>query len=60
MNEKEELLEPETVARILDCTPEEVIQLARSGELKATKMGKHWKFRRADVTAFKGHQEQSE
>jgi len=60
MNENEELLEPKTVARILNCTPEEVIQLARSGELKATRMGKHWRFRRADVTAYKGHEERSD
>ena len=53
MNEKEELLEPETVARILDCTPDEVIQLARSRGLKAAKMGRLWKFRRADVLAHK-------
>jgi excisionase family DNA binding protein len=53
MSEKEEFLEPETVAGILDRTPEEVIQLARSGELKATKMGRLWKFRPADVMAYK-------
>ena len=53
MNEKEELLEPETVARILGCTPDEAIRLARSGELKAAKMGRLWKYRRADVMAFK-------
>ena len=60
MNEKEELLEPKTVARILDSTPDEVIQLARRGELKATKMGRVWRYRRADVMAFKRKQENSE
>jgi len=60
MNEKEELLEPETVARILDCTPDEVIQLARSRGLKAAKMGRLWKCRRADVMAFKREQKNSE
>jgi excisionase family DNA binding protein len=57
MSEKEEFLEPETVARILDLTPDEVIQLARSGELKATKMGRFWKYRRADVMAFKARKD---
>jgi hypothetical protein len=50
MNEKEELLEPETIARILDCTPEEVLQLARRGELKATLQ---------DVMAYNPLQEES-
>jgi excisionase family DNA binding protein len=56
MSEKEELIEPETVARILDCTPEEVIQLARNGELRATRMGRLWRFRLQDVVAHKSPQ----
>ena len=52
-NKGEELLTTRGVAIILDCTPDEVITLARTGKIRATKHGKYWKFCRKDMTAYK-------
>jgi len=51
--EEEELLDSKDVVRILDMGPDEVIELAREGKLKATKPGRFWKFRSRDATAYK-------
>ena len=41
------------VAYILDCTPNDVIHLARKGQLPAVKHGRFWKFYRSDVMVYK-------
>ena len=38
-------------------SPDDVIELARKGKLKATKTGRFWRFRLEDVTAYKRRQE---
>jgi excisionase family DNA binding protein len=48
------------VAYILDCTPDDVIDLARKGQLPAVKHGKFWKFSRADVMVYKRLKEKGE
>ena len=50
---KEEPLRSWQVAHILDCSPDDVIALARKGRLKATKSGRFWRFRFIDVMEYK-------
>ena len=47
------LLRSKDVAHILDCSPDEVVELAKAGKLKAEKRGRLWQFRRTDVMAYK-------
>jgi len=47
------VLRSRDVAHILDCSPDEVIELAQRGKLKATKEGRFWKYCPADVVAYK-------
>ena len=53
MAEKVQFLNSRDVAYILDCSPEDVIDLARREKLKAVKQGHYWRFRLADVQAYK-------
>ena len=53
MAKKEQFLNSRDVAYILDCSPEDVIDLARRGRLKAIKEGRYWRFRLADVEVYK-------
>ena len=48
----EYVLNSDEVAHILDRTPHDVTELARKGKLRAKRMGRVWKFRRRDVTAY--------
>jgi len=57
MKTKEKLLKTRDVAWILDCSPDDVNALARSEKLKAFKQGRNWRFREADVIAFKKRME---
>ena len=41
------------VAQILGCSPDDVVELARRGKLKAIKVGKFWKFHSLSVEAYK-------
>jgi len=41
-----------------NCSPDEVIELAQCRKLKATKEGRFWKYRPADVVAYKKSVEQ--
>jgi len=41
------------VAHILDLSPDEVSELAQTKKLKATKVGRLWRFRLADVMSYK-------
>jgi len=53
MARNEKLLRSKDVAHILDCSPDDVIALARNERLPAIKVGRFWKFRYADVAAYK-------
>ena len=57
MKPKEKLLKSKEVAWILDCSPDDVILLARKGKLKASRQGRFWRFKQADVVAFKKRME---
>ncbi|MEW5980173.1 MAG: helix-turn-helix domain-containing protein [Acidobacteriota bacterium] len=49
MEAKGKDLKSKEVAHILDCSPDEVIDMARKGTLKALKEGRYWRVREADV-----------
>jgi excisionase family DNA binding protein len=49
----EALLRSKDVAHILDCSPDDVIELARRGKLRASKQGRFWRFRQTDVLSYK-------
>ena len=53
-------LRSKDVAWILDCSPDEVVDLARSGELKATKVGRFWRYTPSAVQAYKRRQEREQ
>ncbi len=46
-------LRPRDVAHILDCCPDDLYPLIYSGEIKAYKAGRMWRFRLRDVMAYK-------
>ena len=48
----EYVLNPTEVARILDRSPHHVTALARTGKLRAKRMGSHWRFSSRDVMAY--------
>ena len=50
---KEDLLRSKDVAHILDCSPDDVIELARRGKLRASKLGRFWRFKHNDVLVYK-------
>jgi len=47
-------------AYLLDCTPDDVINLAKKGQLPAVKHGRFWKFYRSDVMVYKRLKEKGE
>ncbi len=51
--EEEQLLRPRDVAHILDCCPDDLYPLIYTGEIKAEKVGRLWKFRLEDVMDYK-------
>ena len=53
MPKKELVLKSREVAHILDCSPDDVIELARRGKLRASKTGRFWRFRQGDVVSYK-------
>ena len=54
------VLRSRDVAHLLDCSPDEVIELAQRGKLKAIKEGRFWRYRPEDVMHYKkGHKEQA-
>jgi len=57
MKAKEKLLKSKDVAWILDCSPDDVLDLRRRGKLKAIKHGRFWRFREADVMTYKKRME---
>jgi hypothetical protein len=50
--EMKEILSSRDVAHMLDMSPDDVIELARKGMLKATKQGRRWRYREADVLTY--------
>ena len=46
-------LSSKDAAHILNCSPDDVIDLAQQRKLRATKEGRFWKFRNTDVVAYK-------
>ncbi len=57
---KKTLLRSKDVAHILDCSPDDVIELARRGKLKGSKTGRYWRFRLEDVIAYKNRKEKDD
>jgi len=51
--DEERLLRPRDVAHILDCCPDDLYPLIYTGEIKAEKVGRLWKFRLKDVVDYK-------
>lgn len=51
--DEEKLLRSTEVAHLLDISPDEVLDLAKQGRIKAVKEGRFWKFRYADVIAYR-------
>jgi len=49
---KEELMTTDEVARYLRLHPRTVTNMAERGELLASKVGRHWRFRKSDVDAY--------
>ena len=52
MVEKDDLLNSNDVAFMLDESPDDIIVLARKGLLPGFKKGKRWKFKKGDVLAY--------
>jgi len=46
-------LKSKHVAHLLDCSPDDVIDLARNGKLKGVKEGRYWFFQFNDVETYK-------
>lgn len=57
---KPAILRSRDVAHILDCSPDDVIELARRGKIRAVKHGRYWAYRQADVMAYKRKLEKEE
>lgn len=51
-NEPEKLLDVDEVAALLGVHQQTVYDMARSGELRGFKVGRIWKFRPSDVSAW--------
>jgi excisionase family DNA binding protein len=55
----EPLLTPEEAATYLRIHPKTVIRMARNRTIPALRLGKHWRFRRSDLTAWAATQVES-
>ena len=53
MAKEEILLRSKDVAYLLDCCPDDVVDLARRGVLKAEKAGRYWRFPYNAVMEYK-------
>ena len=60
MKKQKELLGSKDVAWILDCSPDEVIVLARRNALRAKKEGRFWRYRYKDVVDYRDRQPKRE
>ena len=52
MAESEYVLRSKDVAKILDCSPDDVIELVHKKKLRATKAGRIWRYSHEDVNAY--------
>ncbi len=53
MAPQEKLLTPRDVAGILGCSPDQVIQLARGGQIRVAEPGRFWRFHHTDVMEYR-------
>jgi hypothetical protein len=53
MQTTKRILKSNDVAHILDCSPDEVVLLARDKKLKSIKKGKYWMFSFQDVASYR-------
>ena len=53
MMKHETFLVTRDVSQILNCTLDDVVDLAQEGKLKGDKQGRFWIFRSVDVMAYK-------
>jgi len=53
MSKENYRLKSKHVAHLLDCSPDDVIDLARSGQLKGAKEGRYWFFHFRDVETYR-------
>lgn len=53
MPSRAKVIKSKEVAHILDCSPDDAIQLARKGKLRARKEGKYWLYSYADVMRYR-------
>jgi excisionase family DNA binding protein len=51
--ENEPTLRPRDVAHLLDCCPDDLYPLIYTGEIKAQKVGRLWRFHLDDVMTYK-------
>lgn len=52
MSSTEPVIGSEECAQLLGCTPEQVEELARAGEIPGLKIGRSWRFVRDDLLAY--------
>jgi len=48
----DETIDSDDCAKLLHCTPEQVEELARAGDIPGLKLGRSWLFVRADLLAY--------
>lgn len=48
----EALMDTSQVAHYLNMHPKTVVSMVERGELKAYKVGRHWRYRKSDIDAF--------
>ena len=48
----EALLDTAEVARYLKVHPKTIVNMVERGELKAYKVGRHWRYRKSDIDAY--------
>ena len=53
MKKEGNTLKSKDVAHILDCSPDDVLYLARTEKLRAVKKGKYWMFTFRDVQTYR-------
>lgn len=56
----DEHLGSKDVAWILDCSPDDVIEMAKRHKLQGVKIGRFWRFRHDDVETYKRQNQKSE
>jgi excisionase family DNA binding protein len=48
----EALMDTSQVAHYLNMHPKTIVSMVERGELKAYKVGRHWRYRKSDIDAF--------